>query len=115
MTIPQFTLRLYGPTPSSKQFAVACRFGGDYGMTMKLNNNGSKCGTRVKAFGCAFISNYPAEAEWLFCGGRFEMKLEGIRLMSNAKFYYPYFNPLFGFDAMLNHRSYKLSLHQSRI
>lgn len=64
ISIPNFFIRLYSPTSTSKHIQVALKFSGDNGIIMKLDNpiDNAQC-SRLRAFDCTFISRYKEEAE----------------------------------------------------
>eukprot|EP01084_Bolivina_argentea_P135931 239440_1 len=102
LAIPEFNIRLNSPTSTSKQVEIAEKFGGDDGIVIQLNNNGTLGGSKLRTFGCAFISNYAAEDEYLFCGGRFGIKVENIILQHTQQNFQHLIKALFYFDIMLN-------------
>eukprot|EP01084_Bolivina_argentea_P266876 452831_1 len=65
MIIPEFQIRLCGPTSTSKQISVATRFGGEHGMIIQLNNNGHYQVKFLRSFCCCWLSNYNGEDEYL--------------------------------------------------
>eukprot|EP01084_Bolivina_argentea_P300022 517223_1 len=101
LAIPEFNIRLNGPTSTSKQVEIARRFG-DGGIVIQLNNNGSFSDAKLRTFSCAFISNYAAEDEYLFCGGRFGIKVESIVLQHTKQNFQQLIRALYYFDSMLN-------------
>ena len=57
---------------------------------------------RLRAFGVSWISNYGSENEWIFCGGRYGIKVEDVRMQKSGEKYYTWIKALYCFDAMLN-------------
>eukprot|EP01084_Bolivina_argentea_P245929 411664_1 len=102
MPIPEFNIRLCGPTSTSKQFAVAMRFGGDKGMVIQLNNDGDYQSDKLCAFNCSWLSNYNGEEEYLFIGGQHRIKIETIIDIKTNHNYAIFFKPFFLFDCMVN-------------
>ena len=68
IAIPEFNIRLCGPTSTSKKIEVATRFAGEKGIVLQLNNNGHYHGILLRSFDCSFFSNYHGEDESLFFG-----------------------------------------------
>eukprot|EP01084_Bolivina_argentea_P135932 239441_1 len=101
LAIPEFNIRLNGPTSTSKQVEIARQFAGVGGIVIQLNNNGSVGDAKLRAFGCAFISNYASEDEYLFCGGRFGIKVESIILQRTGWNFEKFIHALFYFDSLL--------------
>eukprot|EP01084_Bolivina_argentea_P139261 244998_1 len=104
MSIPQFSIRLSGPTSTSAHIEVAERFGGDDGMIMELNNNGEMNCRTLRGFSCSWVSNYTGEAEYLFIGGHAPLKIDSIILKVDSAVhnYGLFFQPLYYFDCMVN-------------
>ena len=100
--LSSFNIRLQGPTSTSKQIAVATRFGGDHGIIIQLNNSGDWNSEYLRCFDCSWISNYNSEEERLFFGGRYRMKVESIRIIDTQQDFASFFHALFYFDCMLN-------------
>eukprot|EP01084_Bolivina_argentea_P247682 414355_1 len=98
MVIAQYMIRLYSPTSTSKIMEVAARFGGDEGILMQLNKPLQK----LAAFPCSWISNYPEEEEYVFCGGYERIQIESIRIMETSHNFQTFFKSLYVFDKMLN-------------
>ena len=87
---------------TSKMIEIAQRFSGDNGIVLQLNNINTIPNGYVRIFECVWVSNYANEAEYLFCGGRYKMQIESIRIMANNLNYVQYFRPLYYFDCMLS-------------
>eukprot|EP01084_Bolivina_argentea_P295139 508044_1 len=102
MVIPQFNIRLNGPTSTSVQIEVAARFGGDRGIIMYLNNMGDESSKWLRCFDCSLISCYKEEDERLFMGGAFAMAIESIRIKRTNETFAEFFQPLYYFDCMIN-------------
>ena len=80
LAIPQFAIRLCSPVSTSAHMEVSMNFAKRDGMIIELNNNKSsdtiswfKC---LPSFDCDWISKYPDEAESVFVGGLFTIKVE---------------------------------------
>merc|ERR1712013_105647 len=99
--VPELAIALNGPTSTSKQLSVATRFGGDDGIILELNNRGAWHSEYARAFGCSWLSNFHAEDEWLFCGGRHRLRIEGVRDIESKSDFAPSLRAIFFFDAML--------------
>ncbi len=103
MVIPEFNIRLCSPVSTSKQIEVACRFGGEQGMVIQLNNNGDYYSSfYLRSFNCNWISSFKEEDEQLFIGGQWRIRVESIRLVIGWKNYNKLFHSLFYFDAMMS-------------
>eukprot|EP01083_Nonionella_stella_P205330 747807_1 len=103
MAIPEFNIRLCAPTSTSKCIEVATRFGGSQGMIIQVNNNGDAASaTYLRCFQCAWLSRYPDEAECLFFGGNYRIRIESIILIKTCDNFQKYLKSLFYFDAMIN-------------
>eukprot|EP01084_Bolivina_argentea_P024271 45244_1 len=102
MVIPEFNIRLCGPTSTSMKIEVATRFGGDKGIIIELNNNGYYNGWVLRCWNCCWLSNYIGEDERLFIGGAWPIKIENIRNIETHKNFGKFFKPLFYFDCMLD-------------
>eukprot|EP01084_Bolivina_argentea_P249834 418378_1 len=100
--IPQFNIRLFGPTSTSKCIEVATRFGGDHGLIIELNNSGDWSSEYLRCFNCSWVSNFMAEEERLFFGGRHRIKVESVRNLETRIDYRNILHALFYFDSMLN-------------
>eukprot|EP01084_Bolivina_argentea_P020673 38438_1 len=101
MAIPELNIRLCAPTSTSKQKEVAERFAGECGMVIKLNNNGHSNAYNLRIFCCSWISTYKEEDEYLFVGGRFQIRVESIMNVPTNTNYEYLCTPLFYFDCMI--------------
>eukprot|EP01084_Bolivina_argentea_P111382 198749_1 len=101
MTMPEFNIRLCGPTSTSKRVEVATRFGGDDGIIIELNNTGDIKSDLLHGFNCSWISNFNGEDEYLFFGGDYRIKIETIRQTKTSENFHPFFEALFLFDCMV--------------
>eukprot|EP01084_Bolivina_argentea_P309420 535197_1 len=101
MVFPEYSIRLCGPTSTSKQVEVAARFASDDGILIQLNNYGYFASDELCTFCCSWLSNYDSEDEYLFCGGYLVVKIESITIIDSQKNYAEYCHALFYFDSML--------------
>eukprot|EP01084_Bolivina_argentea_P099828 179388_1 len=101
ITIPQFNIRLCAPTSTSRQKEVAFRFGGEEGMILELNNNGDQRCDQIRAFGCAWISNYQGEDEWLFIGGYERISIKNIRDIKTKESFRTFIQAFYLLDCIL--------------
>ena len=62
MNMSQFNITLHGPTSTSKQIAVAARFGGDKGFLIQFDNNKGN-GIRTFGFDVSWISRYGSQED----------------------------------------------------
>ena len=102
MPIPEFSIRLCSPTSTSKQLAVAGRFGGDNGIIIRLNNCGYRFGMKLRSFNCSWLSRFSAEDERLFFGGASRIQIEGIRNIKAKEDYGIYIKALYHFHCVIN-------------
>merc|ERR1711948_21853 len=72
-------MRLNSPTSTSKQLAVATKFGGYNGMVLTFDNSVYEF---LRCFDCCFLSAFPEEDECLFFGGFYRIKLVCLRLLA---------------------------------
>ena len=86
LNIPQFSIRLNGPTSTSTFIEVAMRFGGTKGMIIQLNNK-LAFASRERHFDCGWLSAFPEESERLFMGGRYMLELESVRILETKSNY----------------------------
>eukprot|EP01084_Bolivina_argentea_P083605 151383_1 len=108
MVMPEFNIRLCGPTSTSKQSEVSIRFGEEEGMIMQLNNIGDRNSNQLRAFRCQWLSNYTAEDEVLFIGGQYRIKLESIKMLDTSECYLEFTEALWMFDCMLNGTAFEV-------
>ena len=101
MNIPQFNIRLCGPTSTTRYIEVAQRFGGADGIMLKLDNSGTCNSDRLRIFPCDWISNYSGEDEYLFAGGQYQIRIVSIRDMVTSDNYQEFCRALFHFDCMI--------------
>eukprot|EP01084_Bolivina_argentea_P251184 421185_1 len=102
MVMPEYDIKLNGPTSTSECIEVATSFAVDGGIVIQLNNIGTGIISRLCAFNCSWLSDYSSEREWLFCGGQYTIKIETIMNIGAEQDYAAYFNSLHYFDCMLN-------------
>ena len=99
MVLPEYNIRLCSPTSTSKSIHVAQRFGGEFGVILQINNVHS---ADIRSFGCKWISNHANEEEYLFCGGKYNLKIDNIWTKKGNLSYQKYLRPLYYFDCILN-------------
>eukprot|EP01083_Nonionella_stella_P309316 1095071_1 len=104
MAIPEFNIRLCAPTSTSTVRAIATKFTqGKQGMIIRVNNNGDALSARyLRCFQCAWISRFKEEAECLFFGGDYRIRIESIMVMRTRENFRKPLESLFYFDAMIN-------------
>eukprot|EP01084_Bolivina_argentea_P084460 152733_1 len=102
MIIPEFNIRLCGPSSTSRHIEVATRFAEDKGIIIQLNNNGDYHAASLRSFNCSWISNYAGEDEQLFIGGDRRIKIESIINIVTKENFEEFFRPLFYFHCMVN-------------
>eukprot|EP01083_Nonionella_stella_P101748 288722_1 len=101
MVIPQFNIRLYSPTSTSKQIEIALKFSGAKGMVLQLNNVSGGDRDILRAFDCSWISRYPEEDERLFCGGFHRIAMESVRIRETTQNFHAFVRAVYYLDAML--------------
>ena len=102
INIPEYNIRLCGPTSTSKHIEVAARFAGNDGIIIQLNNNGYWQSDGIRCFDCYWLSNYSAEDELLFMGGDRRIKIVSIREIQRSQNYEVFIKALFFMDCMVN-------------
>ena len=102
MALPQFNMRLCGPTSTSTQVTVASKFAGDSGIVMQLNNNGDTNSGYLPIFDCSWISRFNGEEEKLLMGGLYRIRIESIIIVESCKNFAVYLKPLYFFDCMIS-------------
>ena len=104
LAVPEFAIRLFAPTSTSRSLEVATLFANDGGCVLGLNNtNGSAGGLKCKFFNVSWLSRYPEEQERLFMGGEWPIQIESIRVLEgNGRWrcFREHFNLMFWFDAV---------------
>eukprot|EP01083_Nonionella_stella_P275594 936072_1 len=98
MIIPEFNIRLYSATSTSKQIAVAMKFSGPNGMLLQLNNDMHGW---LRAFDCSWMSRYPEEDERLFFGGYWRIKVDCIRIIETQQNFQEFAAAAYYLDAMI--------------
>ena len=109
---PKCLINLYGPLSTTTDFVVASAFGNNgNGSILRISNEETFYGPKVRFLEVAALSNYSNENERLFFGSRFALRLEGVYFMDNPedgglwKFNgVPYFGTLFAFDSLISGR-----------
>ena len=96
--IPQFVIRMNGPTSTSLHIEVAMRFGGVEGMIIQLNDIFQD----ERHFDCAWLSAFPEESEHLFMGGRNPLRLETVRVVETNNNYRRFIGAFWVFDMLLS-------------
>ena len=101
LNLPQFSIRLYGPTSTSTHIEVAMRFSGTNGTIIQLNNQGSS-GQLESFFDCHWVSAFPEESERLMMGGRYKLEMESVRIIETGDNYSKFMRAFHLFDCMLS-------------
>ena len=102
LPIPQFHIRLYCPTSTSKQIDVSINFAKQNGMIIQLNTESNTFSAHLPIFNCSWISRFPDEDERAFVGGMCPIRLETVRMMGNHRNYRKLFDALYLFDFILS-------------
>merc|ERR1712154_520520 len=114
LNIPQFAIRLNGPTSTSLFIEVAVRFGGVEGMIIQLNNEENPA-YQERHFDCGWLSAFPEESECLWMGGRFMLKLESVRVVATKNNFGRFLRAFHLFDAVLSGHGQKATKKDARI
>lgn len=85
LKVPEFYMRLRGPTSTSRYVEPAIGFSGDDGIVIQLNNSGDKYASKLRSFNCGWLSHFPSEGEHLFIGGYHRLKLEAIIVVATRQ------------------------------
>eukprot|EP01084_Bolivina_argentea_P095520 171717_1 len=105
MPLPEFEVRLCGPSSTSYQMTVALNFAGEKGMVVQLNNNVNNHGF-LSGFRCSWLSNFKEEDEVLFFGGHHRIKIESVLLVKGkdgrSQNFGTFFGALFELNKMFN-------------
>ncbi len=86
LVIPEFAIRLNGPTSTTMHIEIAMRFSGSEGIILQLNNK-TWTGKAESFFDSSWISSYPEEDERIMVGGRFKLEIESVRVMKTKNNY----------------------------
>ena len=107
MVLNQFRIKLFQPTSTSKEINVAQRFGTKNGIVIQLNNTGYRS-RHCKSFDASWLSDYPTENEYLFCGlsiyGNI-LEVEAVIRQHQNKNYKEFFKPLMEFEGLFQQSS----------
>eukprot|EP01084_Bolivina_argentea_P293717 505222_1 len=101
MNIPEFSIRLNGPTSTSKQKEIAMRFSGSEGIIIKLNNR-TYPGRYEAFFNSSWISCYPEEDERVFFSAQYKIEIQSIIVIETKKNYQAIISAFYKFDSMLS-------------
>jgi len=96
--VPEYLIRLCGPTSTSTMPGVAARFANTRGTVIELASliNDLCC------FDCSFVSAYKEEAEHLFIGGAYRIRIASIAVYKIPKYQKFDFELFHVFDDMLS-------------
>eukprot|EP01084_Bolivina_argentea_P248781 416225_1 len=78
MVMPAFSIRLNGPTSTTKNLQIANNFAKDNGMIIMLNNQHFGGGYFQRFFNTCWLSKYKEEDERLTIGGSFSLQIQCI-------------------------------------
>eukprot|EP01084_Bolivina_argentea_P318559 552471_1 len=101
LIIPQFRIRLYGPTSTSKQIQVATNFAKRGGMIVTLNNDQHIQAYWLPFFNCNWLSGFCDEDERIFCGGFMSIRIKTVRIIETRQNFKKPFKVLGLLDAVL--------------
>eukprot|EP01084_Bolivina_argentea_P051376 94496_1 len=102
IAMPEFSIRLSGPTSTSRQKQIALNFAGSAGLLIQLNNTGTEISGDLRGFDCCWISAFGQEDEVLFIGGEYRIRIQTVILIKTKSNYHLFFKSLFYFDCLLN-------------
>ena len=101
LPIPQFEIRLFAPTSTSKQMEVSINFATSNGMIITFNNKEFPT-DHLSFFDCSWISRFPDEDERLFAGGALPITIQCIKMMKTNHSYTEALTALCFFDSIFN-------------
>eukprot|EP01083_Nonionella_stella_P236243 829913_1 len=102
IVMPEFSIRLCGPTSVSAQIEIAWKFAGTKGIVITLNNNGHWHSDHLRIWDCSWLSKHRREDERLLLGGLYTIRIQGVRTIGKeGANFESYFQPLFYFDCMV--------------
>eukprot|EP01084_Bolivina_argentea_P282872 484324_1 len=101
MYIPEFCIRLNGPTSTSVHKEIAIRFATRSGMLIKLNNKYSPS-KYEKFFDVSWLSAFAEEDERIFMGTTYKIELETIIIMETKNNYKTVFGSFYKLDMILS-------------
>eukprot|EP00483_Globobulimina_turgida_P001896 UN01898 len=102
LIMPAFSIRLNGPTSTTKQPQIAINFAEHSGIIIQLNNKYAAGGYEQPFFNSSWLSNYTQEDERITMGGCFPVQIESIKHVATSTNFAAYFEPLFCFDAIIS-------------
>ena len=97
--LPQFVIRLNGPTSTTKDISVCMNYM-NYGMILELNNNGYSLASYLPVLDLSWISKYPDESERAMVGGYIPIRLQSIYNVNTQQQYKKVVDAMFILDAM---------------
>eukprot|EP01083_Nonionella_stella_P295693 1004874_1 len=105
LVIPEFAIRLKGPSSTTKQIEIAMRFSGSGGIILQLNNI-SWTGKQESFFDTSWISCFPEEDERIMVGGRWKLEIESVRVMTTKNNYETFVKSFHFLDKMVSGECY---------
>eukprot|EP01084_Bolivina_argentea_P260441 439823_1 len=97
MAFPEFEIRFCSPVSTSQQIEVATQFAGSDGCIIQLNNTVYQHGF-LHGFSCGWVSRYKEEAEVIYIGGHYRIKIESVRIINRNQNFEEYFAVLAKFN-----------------
>ena len=114
LAIPEFNIRLYSPTSTSKQIEVSINFADQNGMIITLNND-AYLSTLLRFFDCSWISRYPDEDERVFVNGYFPIRVASVQMMKTNQNYSDLFAALYLFDILLSGGNVDINIFDKKV
>eukprot|EP00483_Globobulimina_turgida_P003995 UN04003 len=85
LSLPEFHIRLNGPTSTSVHIEVALRFAGKLGIIIEFDNPIKSQYENLRGFNCSSFSCFSEEDERLFFGGYQHIKITAIRIIQTRQ------------------------------
>ena len=101
LNLSSFTIRLFGPTSTTKEKLVAIGFAKENGCILEFDNEHLPC-DQLKMWNMEWISRYPEEQERFFVHGQHPLQLVGVYLTRTSKNYALYMQAMQLLDSMLS-------------
>ncbi len=102
IVLPEFSIRLYGPTSTTTQIEISMNFSKNSGIIIQFNNKYEGGGQRLRFFDTSSISSFKEEDERLTFGGSFPLQIISVRNTVTTQNFKNFFKPLYWFDAVFS-------------
>ena len=94
MVMPSFSIRLNGPTSTTKQIEISMNFAKNEGIIIQLNNEHTAGGYYQRFFNVSWLSAFKEEDERMTFGGSFQLQIQSIRNTNTLQNFDIFFKPL---------------------